>query len=176
MGMSETTTVGDEWLSLPDAVGATGMTERTLQRKAAQGEIERDDRGFGQVLYRITPAMRRDRREEAQIVAILGDQGSKQTATIEVVAAFLLATTVGASAIAWGLYTAGDRRARLLESEKEGLRSALTETLVRLEQAEKATMTTTAERDALAEILDSLGAVSGDDREDGNKSATASPF
>jgi hypothetical protein len=176
MGMSETTTVGDEWLSLPDAVGATGMTERTLQWKAAQGEIERDDRGFGQVLYRTTPAMRRDRREEAQIVAILRDQGSKQTATIEVVAAFLLATTVGASAIAWGLYTAGDTRARQIESENEQLRNALEETRVRLEQAEKATMTKTAERDALAEILVSFGAVSGDECEDGDKSATASPF
>ena len=91
--MSETTTVGDEWLHLTDAVGATGMTERTLQRKAAKGEIERDDRGYGQVFYRIPPAMRRDRREEAQVVAVLRDQGSKQVETIEAAATALERTT-----------------------------------------------------------------------------------
>lgn len=228
MGMSETTTVGDEWLHLPDAVGATGMTERTLQRKAAKGEIERDDRGYGQVFYRIPPAMRRDRREEAQVVAVLRDQGSKQVETIEaaatalertttalseristlearetaaiaradaanrradrrgLAAAFLLAASVGVSATAWSL-------SKALETEKattrqiadslgqagrdiEGLKADAESLRAKLAEAEKATTATTAERDALAEVLVSLGAVSGEDCEDGDKSATASPF
>ena len=92
-GMSETTTVGDEWLRLSDAVGATGLTERTLQRKATKGEIMREDRGYGQVFYRIPPSMRQDRREEGAVVAVLREQGDRQVETIEAAATALERTT-----------------------------------------------------------------------------------
>ena len=218
-GMSETTTVGDEWLHLPDAVGATGLSERSLQRLAKKGEIEREDRGYGKVFYRIPPALRRDQREETAVVAVLREQGSKQTETIEaaatalertttalakrietleareaeatrradrrgLAAAFLLAATVAMSATAWRLSSSVETEKATSRQEADSRLSAEkaleTERAVsgslraNLEAAEKATTATAAERDALAEALVSLGMVSGDSCEDGDKSATLS--
>lgn len=83
----------EEWLKLPDAIGATGLSEKTIQRYAKDGKIERDNRGYGQVFYLIPDSIRRDRHEEGAVVTLLREQGSKQSETVEKAATALEATT-----------------------------------------------------------------------------------
>ena len=122
-----TNPTSEEWLKLPDAIGATGLSEKTIQRYAKDGKIERDNRGYGQVFYLIPDSIRRDRHEEGAVVTLLREQGSKQSETVEkaataleailarqettlarrssfrlgLAASALLATSVAFSVVAW---------------------------------------------------------------------------
>lgn len=71
------------WMTIVEACAATGFTERTLQRHAKDGKIERQDRGYGKVYYRITDALRKDRRGEETIISLLREQNQNQTVTID---------------------------------------------------------------------------------------------
>ena len=85
---------GGEWLRLPDAIGATGLSEKTIQRYAKAGKIERDDRGYGQVFYLIPAEIRKDRQAEGAVVSLLREQGEKQVQTIDKAATALEVTTM----------------------------------------------------------------------------------
>ena len=85
---------GGEWLRLPDAIGATGLSEKTIQRYAKAGKIERDDRGYGQVFYLIPAEIRKDRQAEGAVVSLLREQGEKQVETIDKAATALEVTTL----------------------------------------------------------------------------------
>ena len=85
---------GGDWLRLPDAIGATGLSEKTIQRYAKAGKIERDDRGYGQVFYLIPAEIRKDRQAEGAVVSLLREQGEKQVQTIDKAATALEVTTM----------------------------------------------------------------------------------
>jgi hypothetical protein len=89
----ENTQLG-EWLQLSDAIGATGLTARSLQRYAKAGKVEREVRGYGEVFYLVPPELRKDRRDEAAVVSLLREQGEKQVETIDKAATALEVTTL----------------------------------------------------------------------------------
>jgi hypothetical protein len=155
--MNQTTTVGDEWLRLSEAVGATGLTERTLQRKALKGEIEREDRGYGQVFYRIPDSMRSDRRQEAAVVAVLREQGDRQVGTIEAAATALERTTKALSERISSLEAEAARQAR--RADRRGLAAAfLLATVVGVSAtAWRLSATLETEKTTSRQMADSLG-------------------
>ena len=177
---------GDEWLHLPDAIGATKLSERSLQRLAKSGKIERDDRGYGQVFYRIPSDLRQDYKESRSIVGVLREQGSQQAETIEAAATALERTT---KALSHRIETLEAREAEATRrSDRRGLAaafllsacvglSAMAWNLSASVEKEKATRATEADSRLLVEReLESERAVSGSLRaklEETNKATKA---
>jgi DNA-binding transcriptional MerR regulator len=80
-------------MHLRDAIAATGVNERTLQRWANDGKVYREDRGYGKVFYRIPEELRKDRRDESKIVALLREEKEESLKKVGAIAAILEKTS-----------------------------------------------------------------------------------
>ena len=108
--MSFDTASGD-WITLSEAVGTTGLGERTLQRYALKGKVARDASGR----YLIPADLRRDRRDESQIVTILREEKDETLETIGSAANALERTTKALQSQIEGLTERLDRATRLAD-------------------------------------------------------------
>ena len=102
---------GAEWLRLIDATSATGLAERTLQRKVEKGEIQRQTKGYGQTFYLIPQSLMKARREEGEALQAIRAHADQQTETIEVATDALQRITVGLT-----------KRLQEMESREDALR------------------------------------------------------
>jgi len=93
MKTTQTPPSDGEWMHLREAIFATGVGERTLQRWADEGKVQRDNRGYGQVHYFITSDKRKDRRDESQIVGLLREEKADSLEKIGLVSEALERTT-----------------------------------------------------------------------------------
>lgn len=80
--MQDNNTNGD-WLRIVEAAAATGLNERSLQRKVQAGELKREHRGYGRTVYWIPHTLNKFRSTQAAVVEALQQQTRQQADTLE---------------------------------------------------------------------------------------------